>query len=74
MMKDEIVRSPLFYVGDKYKLIGDIRNNFPAGIRRLIEPFAGGGSVFMNTPAGNCMVNDIDTHTVERAAMGIPEV
>lgn len=64
MMKDEIVRSPLFYVGDKYKLIGDIRNNFPAGIKRLIEPFAGGGSVFMNTPAGNCMVNDIDTHVI----------
>ena len=48
-MTNEIVRSPLFYVGDKYKLIKEIRSHFPSTIGRLIEPFVGGGSVFMNT-------------------------
>ena len=43
-MKDEIVRSPLFYVGDKYKLMREIRSHFPQQIGRLIEPFVGGGS------------------------------
>ena len=50
-MKNGIARSPLFYVGDKYKLIREIRTHFPAHINRLIEPFVGGGSVMMNVNA-----------------------
>ena len=51
-MKNGIARSPLFYVGDKYKLVREIRTHFPAHINRLIEPFVGGGSVMMNIDAG----------------------
>lgn len=64
-MKDEIVRSPLFYVGDKYKLMREIRSHFPKHIGRLIEPFVGGGSVFMNTNAPICIANDIDSYVIE---------
>lgn len=63
-MKDEIVRSPLFYVGDKYKLMREIRSHFPRQIGRLIEPFVGGGSVFMNTDAPICLANDIDQYVI----------
>ena len=42
-MKKRIVRSPLFYVGDKRKLISQIMTYFPNHIDRLIEPFVGGG-------------------------------
>ena len=42
-MKDRIVRSPLFYVGDKRKLMPQIKLHFPSHIDRLIEPFVGGG-------------------------------
>lgn len=63
-MKDEIVRSPLFYVGDKYKLMREIRSHFPRQIGRLIEPFVGGGSVFMNTDAPVCLANDIDQYVI----------
>lgn len=63
-MKDEIMRSPLFYVGDKYKLMREIRSHFPQHIGRLIEPFVGGGSVFMNTNAPICIVNDIDRYVI----------
>lgn len=63
-MKDGIVRSPLFYVGDKYKLMREIRTHFPANIGRLIEPFVGGGSVFMNTLAPCCLANDIDQYVI----------
>ena len=63
-MKDEIVRSPLFYVGDKYKLMREIRSHFPRPIGRLIEPFVGGGSVFMNTDAPVCLANDIDQYII----------
>ena len=43
-MKKEVNRSPLFYVGDKYKLISEIKTYFPQCINRFIEPFVGGGS------------------------------
>lgn len=64
-MRDEIKRSPLFYVGDKYKLMEEIRGHFPTSIGRLIEPFVGGGSVFMNTRATSYLLNDIDPYVIE---------
>lgn len=60
LAEDEIFRSPLFYVGDKYKLIREIRSYFPKNIGTFIEPFVGGGSVFMNVKAENYCLNDID--------------
>lgn len=51
-------RSPFFYVGDKYKLVPQFQNYFPETIDRLIEPFCGGGSVFLNTHAKSYMAND----------------
>lgn len=59
-MKNNFVRSPLFYVGDKYKIISDIKSYFPTDIHRFIEPFVGGGSVFMNVNANEFLLNDID--------------
>lgn len=53
-------RSPLFYVGDKYKLLKEIKPLFPTEIKRFIEPFTGGGSVFMNVDANEFLLNDID--------------
>ncbi|MCL1826860.1 MAG: Dam family site-specific DNA-(adenine-N6)-methyltransferase [Candidatus Cloacimonetes bacterium] len=60
----ENIRSPFFYVGDKYKLINQLKENFPADIDRFIEPFCGGGSVFLNTNARSYALNDIDTNIV----------
>ncbi len=57
---NNIVRSPLFYVGDKYKLLGQLESFFPDNIERFIEPFTGGGSVALNTPAKEYFLNDID--------------
>ena len=63
-MKNGIARSPLFYVGDKYKLIKEIRTHFPSTITRFIEPFVGGGSVFLNIEAGQYILNDIDQNVI----------
>lgn len=64
MSEKEFLRSPLFYVGDKYKLLPQIVPNFPNISGRFIEVFAGGGSVFMNSPSKEVFVNDIDKHLV----------
>lgn len=63
-MKNGIARSPLFYVGDKYKLVREIRTHFPAHINRLIEPFVGGGSVMMNVNANGYLLNDINSYVI----------
>lgn len=64
MKKNSVYRSPLFYVGDKYKLIAEIQSHFPQNIRRLVEPFVGGGSVFMNVQAEEYFLNDIDANII----------
>ena len=59
---EKIRRSPMFYVGDKYKLIKEIKQYFPKNINTLIEPFVGGGTVFLNVEAKKYILNDIDTN------------
>ena len=63
-MKNNVVRSPLFYVGDKYKLINEIKQYFPDKINKFVEPFVGGGSVFMNVEANEFWLNDIDVDII----------
>lgn len=58
-------RSPFFYVGDKYKLVPQLKENFPKNIDRFIEPFCGGGSVFLNTDANQYLLNDIDSYMIK---------
>ncbi len=61
-IKKEIsYRSPLFYVGDKYKLMPEIKKYMPSYINNYIEPFVGGGSSFLNVNANHYFVNDIDS-------------
>jgi DNA adenine methylase len=59
-----MIRSPFFYVGDKYKLIPQILPFFPKKIDLYIEPFLGGGSSFLNVEATNYMLNDIDKNII----------
>ena len=59
------VRSPFFYVGDKYKLLPQITQLFPKDFERIIEPFVGGGSVFLNTEAPEVLANDLDSNVME---------
>ncbi len=63
--KKKAFRSPLFYVGDKYKLYPKISKYFPKAINRFIEPFTGGGSVFLNVNANEYLLNDIDSNVIE---------
>lgn len=64
-MLKEIKRSPLFYVGDKYKLMKQLADLFPKKINNFYEPFVGGGTVFLNISAKEYFINDIDKHLVK---------
>lgn len=63
-VKDSIRRSPFFYVGDKYKLVPQLKEHFPNDIENFIEPFCGGGSVFLNVDAERYTINDIDAYMI----------
>lgn len=58
------IRSPFFYVGDKYKLMPQLQQLMPKKIGRYIEPFVGGGSSLINTEAEEYIANDIDTNII----------
>lgn len=59
-----IKRSPLFYVGDKYKLLPQLLKVFPTNINNFYEPFIGGGSVFLNVKAKKYILNDVDENLI----------
>lgn len=63
-MNDKVIRSPFFYVGDKFKLIQEIKTYFPENISNFIEPFVGGGTVFLNVKAKEYLLNDIDSNLI----------
>jgi len=50
-------RSPLKWAGGKYNLLDQILPHLPQG-RRFIEPFVGGGSVFLNTDYPEYIIGD----------------
>lgn len=58
-------RSPFFYVGDKYKLMGQINSSLPKNINRLIEAFCGGGSVFLNSTSNFYLANDNSKYMIK---------
>jgi DNA adenine methylase len=62
--KISFMRSPFFYVGDKYKLLPQITQLFPKEFKRIIEPFVGGGSVFLNSDAQEVLANDLDSNVI----------
>ncbi|MDR1323461.1 MAG: Dam family site-specific DNA-(adenine-N6)-methyltransferase [Candidatus Margulisbacteria bacterium] len=63
-MKSLIRKSPLFYVGDKYKLMKQLLGLFPPEINNFFEPFVGGGTVFLNIKAKKYFLNDINIRLI----------
>lgn len=56
-------RAFLKWAGGKYSLIEPIKNQLPTG-KKLIEPFVGAGSVFLNTDYERYLLNDINADLI----------
>ena len=63
--KKSIIRSPFFYVGDKYKLMHQINDLIPKNVSQYIEPFVGGGSSAINSLGREYILNDIDGYVIK---------
>lgn len=60
-MAKELVISPIFYMGNKKKLINKgLIELFPNNIDKFIDLFGGSGVVSLNTKANSYILNDID--------------
>lgn len=58
------IRSPLFYVGDKYKLMPQLLKLFPTNIHNYYDVFCGGGSASMSINANKIIMNDINSQII----------
>lgn len=56
-------RAFLKWAGGKYSLVERINDNLPQG-NKLIEPFVGAGSVFLNTDFEHYLLNDINADLI----------
>lgn len=61
-MKNTYIKSPINYIGNKYKLIGQIIPLFPDKINMFADVFGGSGTVLINTKAEYYLYNDINPY------------
>lgn len=64
-MKENYIKSPLNYVGGKYKLLPQILPLFPENISTFVDLFGGGFNVGINVNAEHIVYNDISNPVVE---------
>lgn len=58
-LKNEYIKSPLNYVGGKFKLLKEIIPLFPDKIDTFVDLFGGGFNVGINAPANRVVYNDV---------------
>lgn len=61
----EYVKSPINYIGNKYKSLDQIVPLFPKDISTFVDIFGGSGTVLLNTNADYYIYNDINNYIVE---------
>lgn len=64
-MAEKFIKSPMNYIGGKYKLLPQITKFFPADIDKFIDIFAGGLNVAVNVKANEIYCNDINKYVIE---------
>lgn len=65
----KFIKSPLNYIGGKYKLLSQIIPLFPTNIDKFVDLFAGGFNVGINVNANRIIGVDINTYVLEVLSM-----
>ena len=65
-MSEELVLSPLFYVGNKFKLLPQLLPIFPdpSTVDTFYDVFGGSGVVSINVPYNKIIYNELDGRLV----------
>lgn len=61
-MKEKYIKSPINYIGNKYKLVSQIVSLFPPNIDTFFDVFGGSGTVLINTKAKHYIYNDVNQY------------
>jgi len=64
-IKSEVIKSPLNYIGGKYKILPQILPFFPKNINTFVDLFAGGCNVGINVNANKIIFNDNLTYLID---------
>lgn len=59
------IKSPLNYIGGKFKLLPQIMPCFPGEIETFVDLFSGGANVAVNVKADQCICCDINSKIIE---------
>ena len=59
-----MIKSPLNYIGGKYRLLPQILPLFPVHINTFVDLFSGGLDVALNVKANRTICNDINHYVV----------
>lgn len=59
------IKSPMNYIGNKYRIINQLEPLFPVECRRMVDLFCGGCDVTINTEAREKYANDINYHVID---------
>ncbi len=59
------IKSPMNYIGGKYRLLPQILPHFPNYIATFVDLFSGGCNVAINVQANNIICNDINKKIIE---------
>ena len=64
-MEKEYIKSPMNYIGNKYRVIGQMQKWFPRRVDTMADLFCGGCDVTINTRAREHYANDINYHVID---------
>lgn len=64
-MNKKLIKSPMNYVGGKYKLLPQILPLFPSNINTFVDLFCGGFNVGINVNANSIVGNDLCKEVIE---------
>ena len=59
------IKSPLNYVGGKFRLLSQILPHFPKDTDSFLDIFAGGGNIFANVSYANITANDKERRVID---------
>lgn len=63
--KKSFIKSPMNYIGGKYKLLPQLMQLFPKNIDTFVDLFAGGFNVSVNVNSNRTICNDLNDRIVE---------
>ncbi|MDE5825577.1 MAG: DNA adenine methylase, partial [Lachnospiraceae bacterium] len=61
----QYIKAPMNYIGNKYRIMGQIQKWFPRNVDLMVDIFCGGCDVTFNTKAREHIANDINFFVID---------